>query len=442
MASFAVYIPSIVILLVFFALAVLMVTKKLPTLLAMPLMAVLIGLVTSLFSHLPWISDSGDSISHFIFVKILTEGSTRLAEAMMYAIFGAILSQVVMKTGIAERIVKTAAELAGDRKPLVAFMLTLATALVFTSLTGLGAFIMVGTLVLPVMMAAGISAVLASSLLLFGMAIGGIFNPVNWGFYKSALSIDMKVIESFVTGFGVLLCLAAVVFLIIEIRRDREKFAWAAVPPAEEKSRKGFAVISFLTPILPVFLILIPQIHWPIIPSFIVAMLFGVLTTRPAKAIETLTAATIEGLRDIGPVLGLFIGIGMVLNAVMADLTAEIMKPLLIAVIPQNKLGYILFFTLLAPLALYRGPLNMFGLGSGLAALLVSTKLLSPIAVMGAFISSGQIQSICDPTNTHNVWLAQYMKISTEDILKKTLVYTWIFVFVALIYAVFIRGVI
>jgi len=442
MDSFAAYIPSIIILLVFLALAVLMVTKKLPTLLAMPLMAVLIGLVASISSRLPWCSESGESISHFIFVKILTEGSTRLAEAMMYAVFGAILSQVVMKTGIAERIVKTAAELAGDRKILVAFMLTLATALVFTSLTGLGAFIMVGTLVLPVMMAAGISAVLASSLLLFGMAIGGIFNPVNWGFYKSALSIDMEVIKSFVTGFGVLLCLAAAVFLLIEIRKDREKFAWAALAPPEPASGKGLNIVSFLTPILPVFLILIPQIHWPIIPSFIAAMLFGVLTTRPAKAIETLTAATIEGLRDIGPVLGLFIGIGMVLNAVMADITAALMKPLLTAVIPQHRLGYILFFTLLAPLALYRGPLNMFGLGSGLAALLVSSKLLSPIAVMGAFISSGQIQSICDPTNTHNVWLAQYMKITTEDILKKTLIYTWVFVLIALLYAVFIRGVI
>ena len=32
---------------------------------------------------------------------------------------------------------------------------------------------------------------------------------------------------------------------------------------------------------------------------------------------------------------------------------------------------YIIFFAILAPLALYRGPMNMFGLGSGIAALII-----------------------------------------------------------------------
>ena len=432
-------IPALLILLVFALLAALMITKKLPTLLAMPLMAVATGLISACFSHLPLISSEGNSIAQFIFVQILTEGAAKLAKAMMYAIFGAILSQVILKTGIAERIVKTAAELAGDKKLLVAVMLTGASALVFTSLTGLGGFIMIGTLVLPVMIAAGISPSLASSLLLFSLAIGGIFNAANWGFYESALKVDLATIRTFSTAYGIIMLVVTAVFLLIEVKRDKVRFTWAVSMPSEAQK---VPVIAFLTPLIPVALILNPWFRWDIIPAFMAATLFGVLATDAGKSIATLTAAVIEGLRDIGPVLGLFIGIGMVLNAVMDPLTSDIMKPLLSFVMPHGKIGYILFFGLLAPLALYRGPLNLWGLGTGIAALLVSSGILSPTAVMGAFLASGQIQSICDPTNTHNVWLAQYTKTSTDELLRKTILYCWIFVFLGLFYAVFVRGVI
>jgi C4-dicarboxylate transporter, DcuC family len=416
-----------------------MITKRLSTILAMPVMAIAIGLISSLSAGLPLMAREGNSVAQFIFQQILTEGSVKLAKAMMYAIFGAILSQVILKTGIAERIVKTAAELAGDKKILVALLLTGASALVFTSLTGLGGFIMIGTLVLPVMIAAGISAQLASSLLLFSLAVGGIFNAANWGFYESALKIDLSTIRSFSVVYGSMLAVVMLVFLFIEIKRDRVRFTWSVSIPSEPAR---VPPLAFLTPLLPVFLILNPWFRWEIIPAFMVSALYGVLATDPRRAIATLTAAVIEGLKDIGPVLGLFIGIGMVLAAVMDPITADIMKPLLTAVIPHSKVGYILLFGLLAPLALYRGPLNLWGLGTGIAALLVGSGILTPVAVMGAFLASGQIQSICDPTNTHNVWLAQYTKTTTDDLLRKTLLYTWIFVFLALFYAVFVRGVI
>lgn len=432
-------IPALLIIIAFAILAFLMITKRLPTLLAMPVMAVVIGLISSIFARLPFSSDNGNSICQFIFNDIITDGAVKLDKAMIYAIFGGILSQIILKTGIAEKIVKTAAELAGERKILVALMLTAASSVVFTSLIGLGGFIMIGTLVLPVMMASGISPVIASSLLLFSLAVGGIFNPANWGFFESALKIDLSVIKSFSITYGVLLSMIALVFLIVEISRDRPRFAWAL--KIDDKP-SAIPVLSLLTPIIPVFLTLNPWLKWPIVPAFMVAIIYGAITTDIRRAISTMTAAIIEGLKEIGPVLGLFIGIGMVLNAVMAPVTSEIMKPLLQMVVPNSKLSYILFFGLLAPLALYRGPLNLYGLGSGFAALVVGSGMLSPVAVMGAFLASGQVQSVCDPTNTHNVWLAQYMKISTEDLLKKTLLYVWIFVFLGLFYAVFIRRVI
>jgi len=315
-------IPALLIIIVFIVLAALMITKRLPTLLAMPVMALAIGLVSAISAGLPIISSngSGNSIVQFLFSQVLTEGSIKLSKAMMYAIFGAILSQVILKTGIAERIVKTAAELAGDRKFLVALFLTGASALVFTSLTGLGGVIMIGTLVLPVMMAAGISARLASSLLLFSIAIGGVFNAANWGFYESALKVDLATIRSFATSYGIMLALVTLVFLLIEMKRDRVRFAWSVNVPSEPSRMPH---VAYLTPIIPVVLLLNPWYRWEIIPAFMAAALYGVLTTEPRKAVATLTASVIEVLIGIGPVLVLIIVIGVVLNAVMYPVTSD-----------------------------------------------------------------------------------------------------------------------
>jgi hypothetical protein len=60
---------------------------------------------------------------------------------------------------------------------------------------------------------------------------------------------------------------------------------------------------------------------------------------------------------------------------------------------------------------------------------------------MAAFLAVGQIQGVCDPTNTHNVWLATFSKSSTEKFLRMTLPYVWGFATAALAYSSMIDGV-
>ena len=79
---------------------------------------------------------------------VLVAGTVRLAPVMAYVIFGALLSRVTMSTGIAETIIAYAAEFGGDRPIVVALVLSAAVAALFTSLYGLGAIIMVGSIVL------------------------------------------------------------------------------------------------------------------------------------------------------------------------------------------------------------------------------------------------------------------------------------------------------
>jgi hypothetical protein len=98
----------------------------------------------------------------------------------------------------------------------------------------------------------------------------------------------------------------------------------------------------------------------------------------------------------------------------------------------QNGFLFVVIFSLMAPLALYRGPLNIWGMGSGVAAILLTTGALEPKAIMAMLMSVGALQGVCDPTNTANVWIANFAKVDTADILRSTIVYVWPLAVVAL----------
>jgi len=151
--------------------------------------------------------------------------------------------------------------------------------------------------------------------------------------------------------------------------------------------------------------------------------------------VNTLSRSIVDGISSVGPAVALIMGIGMLLNAVMHPNVISSLSPILIKIMPSNAVSYVLFFTVLAPLALYRGPLNIWGMGAGLLGLIVSSKALPAAAVMAALMSVGQIQGVCDPTNTQNVWVSNYLNINVQDILKKTIVYMWILAAVGLVFA-------
>ena len=100
-----------------------------------------------------------------------------------------------------------------------------------------------------------------------------------------------------------------------------------------------------------------------------------------------------------------------------------------------------IYYTLsiLSPLALYRGPLNMAGMGSGIAAIMLSAGTMNPYAVGMALRCNTFVQCTSDPTNTQNVICADYAHVDVNDVLKSTLPYTMVMCLLGLIYsAIFI----
>ena len=70
--------------------------------------------------------------------------------------------------------------------------------------------------------------------------------------------------------------------------------------------------------------------------------------------------------------------------------------------------------------------MNLFGLGSGIAALIIGLGTLPAMAVMGAFLAAERIQGCGDPTNTQNVWTANFCEVDVNAVTKRLLPYLWI----------------
>lgn len=415
-------VTSIAIVAIFFVFAFLMLTQRLSTVLSLISMAILIALVAGV----PLGGNQG------ILMEVIEGGTTRLASAIAAVIFGAWLGQTMIQTGISHSMIAKAAELGGDKPMGVALALAVAVALLFTTVGHLGAVIMIGTIVLPILMSVGIDRLKAATIYLMAIATGVAMNLSNWQTYSSLANVDIGIIKQFAVIQVLITGVVAVVFIVLQTRKTATEWAVGGpepgttptgAAPAKVETREVPAY-ALLTPLIPLALVLL--LKWPIVPSLLVGTLYGALTTGVRKSPMVLTRAAVDGLRDGAPAIMLMVSIGMVLKAVFHPQVREAMGGLLQAIIPSNTVGYILFFALLAPLALYRGPLNMWGLGSGIVGLIISLGILSPAAAMAAFMSTERVQVAGDPTNTHNVWIADFTKVDVNAITKKLLPYLWL----------------
>ena len=480
---------AVLILIVFFILALLMYSNKISALIALPIMAFLIALIamipygdifTGLFGGGTFtISLITDPLKKIIQL-VLEKGTWRLHVAIVTVLFGSMLGHLIDRTGIAKDLIRKTAELAGDQPLIIAISLTLVIALLFTVLGGLGAIIMVATIVFPIMLSIGLSPMMSGCLFLMGLSLGGTFNLVNWQLYIDVLELKQDEIFGFALPFGILFFISILVFIFVEFKRESIKIDFGTfkkVPPSsfkrdidvealqrEARIKKGLKEevdhshetddsvpwYALLTPVIPLVLVfgfkfynLIARpeepFDFPIIPALMAGMIFGLISTRKKgrDSIQVLTKSVFEGISSVAPAVALMIGIGMLVTAVMDESVKTVMAPLITWLMPKSGITYVLFFTICAPLALYRGPLNIWGLGSGLIALMVGTGSISAPAVMGALFSVGMIQGVCDPTNTHNVWIANYLGIDIQKILRKTIIYMWVLSLAGLLVAGF-----
>ncbi|MDZ7364111.1 MAG: hypothetical protein ONB46_25860 [candidate division KSB1 bacterium] len=536
---------------VFLLFTALMFSKRISAMLALPIMALLLAMI----ANVP---------RQYILQEILENCADPVIHALMATIFGGMLALLIKNQGIATVFMRMAAELGGDRPLPVAMSLLIATGILFTTLGGLGAVIMVGTIILPIMMSLGITPLTAAGVMLIGISMGGCLNISNWQLYISVLQVPLAQVQKFALVMAGLHLIVGLIFCAWSLRRSQLRRFWPApsttAPPDGPPQVRRFAL---LTPLVPLLLVVVPEMldaiqtdlalparldlpKWPIVPAFIAGLLFALLTanaegeialvsltilffniwlyTKVAPAsfqahvgtetsafhaiiggtaaiilfliweifawidairmrrsrrwrfglltpfvalflhhilhwpplsgffigailalvvtarrdtVQTFTKSILESLETVAPAVILIIGIGMLLNAVKHDSIKAALQPFLLTLTPQSGILFVIIFTLLAPLSLYRGPLNIWGMGTGVGAILLTTGVMTPEAIMAMLIAVGAMQGVCDPTNTANVWTANFIRTDAVEILKKMLVYVWPMILAALTIAAF-----
>lgn len=418
-------VQGIIIIAVFLFFAVLMYRQKIPSFLALLLMAIIIPLVAGA----PLSGD--DSI-----LGIVNAGSYKLASSIPALLFGAWVGEIMNQSGITKDIIRRASELAGDKPLVVGIVMYVVVALLFTTLTGLGAHIMVAMLVLPILTAVGIKPIAASCLLIMARATGLVFNMSQWTIYMSATGLEVDPIKN----FAIIVCCCGMVvgllFVVYQLK-IRKATAWAApVKTVGLEEEKKVPLISLLTPLIPFPLVI--GLKWAIIPALVVAAFYGAITTSWRNLFPMLSKTIHEAFKVSAPALVLYLMIGMILSAMQNPYVSEKLLAFIGPILPSGRIGFIVFFMLLAPLCLYRGPLNLWGMGAGVLGLLVSAGSMPAMAIVAGFLAVQLIQLSSDPTNTHNVWTADYFGMEVNSLTKVMLPTMWIACAAAVIIGSFI----
>ncbi|GLU50280.1 transporter [Nocardiopsis ansamitocini] len=409
----------------------LMLTRKVPTAFALTFLAIAIALL------------SGASLlgaENSVAGTVMQEGAPLLAATMIAILLGSWLGTVMADTGIASTLVRKIVEFGGER-PTVVALGVFCVAILCGSITGSApAAMLAGVVGIPAMIAVGVPPVVAAGTILMGIAAGLPLELIGWQFLSDAIGIPVETVRFFQIRLFPIALVGGMAYILVEMRRRGARHAWAVRVPAgagagagatgedegpSRRARRGDAPwYALVTPLVPIVLAL--GLHVPIIASLAVGLLYALVTTVPLRQMGERALRTLYRAFDVAaPPIVLFIAIGMLLSAVRLPGAVSALNPIVSALSPSGPLLFVLVFAVLVPLCLYRGPFNIYGLGAGVAGVLVSGGIYPTPAVLGLMASYGQVLGVSDPTSTQTVWSAQYAGVRPEKAMVSTLPYTW-----------------
>jgi TRAP-type transport system large permease protein len=403
----------------------LMLLRVLPT----AFMLVLLGIAIALLGGAPLLTGSNDLLT-----TVLEEGSVMLASTMAAVVIGSWLGQIMDDTGIAATLIRKTVELGGERPYGVALAIFLVGLMVGTVTGSAPAAMLVGIIGIPTMIAIGVPPTTAAGTVVFGLAAGIPFDLITWQYLSDTLGIGIDTIKDFYVYLFPIVAVIGATYVLLQSRRTGLRHTWAATATDAVDTGNGDAQTPTVrdapwyalpTPLLPIVLALLVEV--PIIPSLLAGVLYALVTTTPPRRLPATAMRTLLACFSVAvPPLLLFAAIGILLAAVSLPGTVDALAPIVSSIIPTNPWLFVLALAPLAPLALYRGPFNVYGMGAGLAAILISSGGYAPPVALGVMASYNQVLGVSDPTSTQTVWSAQFSGVRPEKVMLQTLPYTWL----------------
>lgn len=364
--------------------------------------------------------------------KVFAEPALNYGPTIIYIVFGSWFGRVLVDSGIAPAISEETNKV-GKKHPLLAGVLVLlVTAFIFVSAYGVGSVIAIGVILLPIMLSVGIPRDVALSA--FSMAIGApmylnvvLYNQIK-AFFPHAVYGGKYLVFGWVAMAVQLV--AVIIFLFLNRKQIDPTRAQQNLDiiGAEVKNDKVVKVpkIAFVVPVIPVLMNML--FGWDAIPALTLATLLAMLLTGKLKGYQNfvtfLNKTVQQSISDIAGLIMFLMALIMFSRAAQMD--AGRFRPLFAAILPHDHLILAVALGILAPLALFRGPLHVWGAGAATAAVLSGTGLFNDAFLLPLLYVPSIMAVSTDLTQSWNVWGLEYMKVESKSFLKNGVAVMWV----------------
>jgi hypothetical protein len=216
-------------------------------------------------------------------------------------------------------------------------------------------------------------------------------------------------------------------FVALRLRGTRAYSAVSVVPRAA--AAQPIPWYAYLAPAVPVVMVLVCK--WTMIPAFILGTVYALLTTQVGhrtfrESVDLFHRTFYDAFPDIATIAALWIICGMLIIAGQLPEVQRALNPVFGPLLPSSRLGVAVFFAALAPLTLYRGPLQIIGTGAALLAVFLNAKVVSPMYLYCVWRGVLCLGASQDPTNSWTLWTIGYTKVTHGQFLKTALLWGWL----------------
>lgn len=354
---------------------------------------------------------------------IFEQGPELWGSTAVIIIFGSWFGRILVDTGIARTLIRTAVEWGGDKPALTCILLSIVTSLIFTSAYGAGSVVAIGVIIFPILLSLGISNHLANASFLMSVGAGLYLNN-GWLKQVGALIPEFDITVSSWKTFGFLAfglqMLAVILMIIVCSKGTPKKHPWAA---KTDQGGKKVGALALLTPVIPVCLSIF--LNFKPITAILAAVLWALIFTgnlRNMKETGDLVQKTFhDGVADVALVFAFLFFLQMFLRG--AKVCAPLLAPILKPVLPASLLLLFILFGVFSVLALFRGPLTVWGAGAATLAMfqaiggVFTPMVLFPLFMVPATTING---SIC-PTQSWCLWAIGYTRTDLKQYFKTCL---------------------
>lgn len=353
---------------------------------------------------------------------------------------GAWFGRVLVDTGIAASIAYRTAKV-GEKSPVLATIaMALVTCLIFTSAYGVGSAIAIGVILFPIMGRLGVPK--RVSVPVFTLSIGAAMwiNSVLFvqfaAFYEGYKSPDGQVVEwgnhylSFGIPATIIQMTGVIIFILINAKAIKNGTPYEVGEPGDREIEiKHVPVWTYVLPLVPVALSII--LHWNSVPALFLAAIIAFLGTGNMKSykgfVKLLNSSAKTAIGDIGPLIVMLLVLRFFQHAavtVMADF-----GPALTSIVPNNEMILAIAVCILAPLALFRGPLELYGAGSAVISILMGMGVFNAWFLFALLVVPSMTCISACITQSWNLWAAEYNELEPKTFLKSGVPVYWLCTF-------------